>query len=127
MKLPRRYPIIFNPKARSQKGGRVLRFIMKHANRFALYATNSAEEARELAARFAADGEPVVVAAGGDGKTGAQRLQDDGHDGRDQRHHQQRVAELGATGDRRRPVARIHVSDGDQIAWTDESRAPAPG
>ena len=67
VKLPRRYPIIFNPKARSQKGGRVRRFVMKHANRFALYATNSAEEARELAARFAADGEPVVVAAGGDG------------------------------------------------------------
>ena len=67
VKLPRRYPIIFNPKARSQKGGRVLRFIMKHANRFALYATNSGEEARELAARFAADGEPVVIVAGGDG------------------------------------------------------------
>ena len=67
VKLPRRYPIIFNPKARSQKGGRVLRFMMKHANRFALYATNSGEEARELAARFAADGEPVVIVAGGDG------------------------------------------------------------
>ena len=67
VKLARRYPIIFNPKARGQKGGRVLRFIMKHANRFALYATNSAEEARELAARFAAEGEAVVVAAGGDG------------------------------------------------------------
>ena len=40
---------------------------MKHANRFALYATNSGEEARELAARFAADGEPVVIVAGGDG------------------------------------------------------------
>ena len=67
VKLPRRYPIIFTPKARSQKGGRVLRFMMKHANRFALYATNSGEEARELAARFAADGEPVVIVAGGDG------------------------------------------------------------
>ena len=41
--------------------------MMKHANRFALYATNSGEEARELAARFAADGEPVVIVAGGDG------------------------------------------------------------
>jgi YegS/Rv2252/BmrU family lipid kinase len=67
VKQPRRYPVIFNPKARSQRGGRVLRFIMKHANRFAIYATNSAEETRELAARFAAEGEPVVVAAGGDG------------------------------------------------------------
>ncbi len=62
-----RYPIIFNPRARSQKGGRVLRFLMAHANRFALFATNHQGEARELAAMFAAQGEPVVIAAGGDG------------------------------------------------------------
>ena len=67
MEHPNRYPVIFNPKARSQKGGRVLRFLMNHANRFALFATNHAGEARELAARFAAEGEPVVIAAGGDG------------------------------------------------------------
>jgi YegS/Rv2252/BmrU family lipid kinase len=67
VQAPRRYPLIFNPKARSQKGGRMLRFFMKHANRFALYATSHAGEARELAARFAAEGEPVVIAAGGDG------------------------------------------------------------
>ncbi len=67
MELPHRYPVIFNPRARSQKGGRVRRFLMNHANRFALYATNHAGEARELAARFAAQGEPVVIAAGGDG------------------------------------------------------------
>ena len=67
MARARRYPLIFNPKARGQKGGRVLRFMMKHANRFALYATNHAGEARELAAEFAERGEPVVIAAGGDG------------------------------------------------------------
>jgi YegS/Rv2252/BmrU family lipid kinase len=67
MARPQRYPLIFNPKARGQKGGKVLRFMMKHANRFALYATNHAGEARELAAEFAARGEPVVIAAGGDG------------------------------------------------------------
>lgn len=67
MEQPRRYPLIFNPKARSQKGGRVLRFLMKHADRFAMYATKHAGEARELAATFAARGEPVVIAAGGDG------------------------------------------------------------
>jgi diacylglycerol kinase (ATP) len=67
MEVPHRYPLIFNPKARSQRGGRALRFLMDHANRFALYATNHEREARELAARFAAAGEPVVVAAGGDG------------------------------------------------------------
>lgn len=64
----RRYPLIFNPKAKSQKGGgKVMRFLMNHAHRFALYATSRAGEARELAARFAAAGEPVVIAAGGDG------------------------------------------------------------
>ncbi len=67
MEIPHRYPVIFNPRARSQKGGRVLRFLMSHANRFALFATNHAGEARDLAARFAAAGEPVVIAAGGDG------------------------------------------------------------
>ena len=67
MATAHRYPVIFNPRARSQKGGRVLRFLMSHANRLALYATNHAGEARDLAARFAAAGEPVVIAAGGDG------------------------------------------------------------
>lgn len=67
MPLARRYPLIFNPKARGQKRGRMFRFLMDHAHRFALYATNHAGEARELAARFAEDGEPVVIAAGGDG------------------------------------------------------------
>jgi diacylglycerol kinase (ATP) len=67
MEIPHRYPVIFNPRARSQKGARVLRFIMNHANRFSLFATNHAGEARELAARFATAGEPVVIAAGGDG------------------------------------------------------------
>jgi diacylglycerol kinase (ATP) len=67
MEKPHRYPLIFNPRARSQKGGKMLRFLMSRANHFALYATNYAGEARELAARFAAEGEPVVIAAGGDG------------------------------------------------------------
>ena len=67
MKIPHRYPVIFNPKARSQKGGRVLRFIQNHADRLALHPTHHAGEARELAARFAEVGEPVVIAAGGDG------------------------------------------------------------
>ncbi len=67
MQSPHRYPVIFNPKARSQKGGRVLRFIESHADRLALHPTHHAGEAREIAARFAAAGEPVVIAAGGDG------------------------------------------------------------
>ena len=67
MEKPHRYPVIFNPRARSQKGGRVMRFIESHPDRLELHPTNYAGEARELAARFAAEGEPVVVAAGGDG------------------------------------------------------------
>jgi YegS/Rv2252/BmrU family lipid kinase len=67
MDQPHRYPLIFNPRARSQKGERMLRFLMSHASRFAMYATHHAGEARELASRFAAEGEPVVIAAGGDG------------------------------------------------------------
>ncbi|HVJ45259.1 MAG TPA: diacylglycerol kinase family protein [Luteolibacter sp.] len=71
MEVLHRYPLIFNPKAKSQKGERTLRFLMSHANRFALYATNNEDEARELAKRFASEGEPVVIAAGGDGTLNA--------------------------------------------------------
>lgn len=71
MSLPRRYPLIFNPRARSQKGGKTRQFLMQHANRFALYATNTGQEAVELAKRFADEGEPVVIAAGGDGTLNA--------------------------------------------------------
>ena len=71
MSLPRRYPLIFNPSARSQKGARTRHFLMKHANRFALYATNNGVEATDLAKKFADDGEPVVIAAGGDGTLNA--------------------------------------------------------
>lgn len=71
MTLPRRYPVLFNPKARSQRGRRALEFLMDNAAGLALYATRSAEEARELSAEFAEAGEPVVVAAGGDGTLNA--------------------------------------------------------
>jgi diacylglycerol kinase (ATP) len=67
MEKPHRYPVIFNPRARSQKGGRVIRFIQKHEDQLALHPTSYAGEAREMAERFAAEGEPVVIAAGGDG------------------------------------------------------------
>ena len=67
METARRYPLIFNPNARSQKGGRVLRFLKDQADRFAVFATTHAGEARKLAAGFAAQGEPVIIAAGGDG------------------------------------------------------------
>ncbi|MDP0492635.1 MAG: diacylglycerol kinase family lipid kinase [Verrucomicrobiota bacterium JB023] len=67
----RRYPLILNPKARSERGQSARKFVMDHAVRFAIYATNSASEAGELAAAFARANEPVVVAAGGDGTLNA--------------------------------------------------------
>ncbi len=66
-----RYPLLFNPYARGHKGRKALKFIMKNATRFALYATRSEEEAIALAEEFAAKGEPVVIAAGGDGTLNA--------------------------------------------------------
>ncbi|MEP4078872.1 diacylglycerol/lipid kinase family protein [Haloferula sp.] len=71
MILPRRYPVLFNPKARSQRGRRALEFLMDNAAGLALYATRSAEEAEALSRRFAEQGEDIVVAAGGDGTLNA--------------------------------------------------------
>ena len=65
------------------------------------------------------------VAARGDGEPRAQRLQHDRHDVGDERDKQQRVAELGAARERGGPVARVHVSDRDEIAWPQEGREPA--
>jgi len=67
----RRYPLIFNPKARSQRGRRALRFLAEKSASVELFATAHEDDARELAARFAAAGEPVVIAAGGDGTLNA--------------------------------------------------------
>ena len=71
IQMSQRYPLIFNPSARSQKGRRTLRFLMSHAQWFALYASRSAEDATHLAAKLAEEGEPIVVAAGGDGTLNA--------------------------------------------------------
>jgi diacylglycerol kinase family enzyme len=60
-----------NPKARSEKAQRARRFIMENAGRFAIYASNSAEEAEELASIFASMNERCVIAAGGDGTMNA--------------------------------------------------------
>lgn len=71
MELPRRYPVLFNPKARSQRGRKALEFLMEHSVGLALYATRSGEEAEALSRRFAEQNEPVVIAAGGDGTLNA--------------------------------------------------------
>lgn len=68
---PQRYPLIFNPKARSQRGRRALRFLEGKGESVELFATRHEDEARELAAGFAAAGVPVVIAAGGDGTLNA--------------------------------------------------------
>ncbi len=68
--LPR-YPLILNPKAKSERGRRALSFVMDHATRFVIYATRSREESVKLAREFAAKGEPVVLGAGGDGTLNA--------------------------------------------------------
>ncbi len=69
--LPARYPLILNPKAKGEKGKRAMKFIMENATRFTIYATRSREEAIELAQKFAAEGEDLVIAAGGDGTLNA--------------------------------------------------------
>lgn len=69
--LPPPYPLILNPRAKSEKGRRALKFIMAYATRFIIHATRSREEAIALARQFAADGEPLVIAAGGDGTLNA--------------------------------------------------------
>ncbi|WP_143158538.1 diacylglycerol/lipid kinase family protein [Rubritalea squalenifaciens] len=71
MEEEHRYPLLFNPNARSQKGKRALSFIMEHAKDFVLYATRDIDDARNLASKFADKGEPVVLAAGGDGTLNA--------------------------------------------------------
>lgn len=68
--LPR-YPLLFNPNARGHKGRKALKFVMENATRFVLYATRSEAEAVKLAHQFAKSGEPVVIAAGGDGTLNA--------------------------------------------------------
>lgn len=67
MDAARRYPVIFNPNARSQKGDRVRRFIEDRPEHLELYATRHAGHAQEISEKLAAAGEPVIVAAGGDG------------------------------------------------------------
>src|SRR5829696_44964 len=52
-------------------------------------------------------------------------LQNDRHDVRQQGDEEQRVAELRAAGERRRPVAGVHVADGDEVARAAETGASA--
>lgn len=65
------------------------------------------------------------VPAAGDGEPGAQRLQHDGHQVGQKRHREKRIAEFRAAGERRRPVAGVHVADRHQIARPGKRHHPA--
>jgi diacylglycerol kinase (ATP) len=67
----KKYPLLLNPKARSQRTQEVNRFITDHASQLTIHTTNSIDEAKKLAENFAADGEKIVIAAGGDGTLNA--------------------------------------------------------
>jgi len=66
------------------------------------------------------------VAAGRDPQPRAQRLQEDRHQVGEQRNGQQRVPELRSTRERGRPIARVHVADGDEIAGSEKGRELLP-
>ena len=66
-----RYPLLFNPNARGRKGKKTLRYLMKNAHRFALYATQDEQDGIDLATKLAKEGEPIVIASGGDGTLNA--------------------------------------------------------
>lgn len=61
------YPLLLNPKAGSLFRSGLNKWLEEHEGVFRLIPTESAEDAVEKAAQLAAFGEPVVVAAGGDG------------------------------------------------------------
>jgi hypothetical protein len=67
------------------------------------------------------------VAAGGDAETGAESLQQHGHQIRQQYDRQQGIAEGGAAGQIRRPIAGVHIADGDDEAGPGEGQSLAPG
>jgi hypothetical protein len=67
------------------------------------------------------------VEAGSDAEANGRRLEQHRHEVGDEDDRQQRVAELRSAGERGRPVAWIHVADGDEIAGAEEGEHPAPG
>ena len=78
-------------------------------------------------------GRRVVVAAGlgevaaaGDAEADGERLQQDRHQVGDHDDAEQRVAEAGAAGEVGRPVAGVHVADGDEVAGPGEGEELAP-
>ncbi len=67
------------------------------------------------------------VLAGRDAEPRAQALQDDGGEARQHDHEEQPIAEFGTGLDVGRPVAGVHVADGDEQARTGETEDFLPG
>ncbi len=66
------------------------------------------------------------VAAGDDAELGGEPLEEHRHQVGDENDAEQRVPERGAAGQVRRPVARVHVADGHQVARPGEREQLAP-
>ena len=65
------------------------------------------------------------IAAGGDAEPGGERLQQDRHQVGEQDDAEQRIAEARAAGEVGRPVARVHIADGDHVARAHEGEQAA--
>src|SRR5882724_455452 len=66
------------------------------------------------------------IASGGDAKLGGKRLQKHGDKTAEKDNAQQRVTEFGSAAKVGRPVARIHIADGDKISGAGESKHFSP-
>ena len=66
------------------------------------------------------------VAAAGDAEPRGERLQQDRHQVREHDDAEQRVAVARAAGEVGRPVAGVHVADGDQVAGAGEREQLPP-
>ena len=66
------------------------------------------------------------IAAADDSQARAERLQQDRHGVRHDQHPEQAVAEAGAAGQIRGPVAGVHVADADQVGGAGESENAPP-
>ena len=92
----------------------------------AIAISHSTHRTSVVAARVAVAAGLRQVAAAGDPEPRRQRLQQDRHQVRQQDDAEQRVAVLRAAGEVGRPVPRIHVADGHQVARAREREQLAP-
>ena len=65
------------------------------------------------------------IQTGDNAQSGAEVLQNHGHDIGHEQHPDQHIAETGATLDVRGPVARVHVAHTDEVGWPHEGNQAA--